>query len=683
MTLRGYQPSFTAGELAPSLHGRTDLAGYASGLRTCRNFFLHAHGGVSTRPGFRFLGFVKDGPVRLVAFQFSTVQQYVLEFGAGYLRVHKDGGTVLKDGAPYELATPYTAADLPGLAWTQSADTLFLVHPGHPPQRLTRRGHADWTLAAMVFGPSLSGPATLSAAATGSGGTAAVLKYRVTAISADTGEQSLPSPEVSVTGWTPGNWPQGAKITLSWPAVDGVVEYRVYKEDNGLYGHIGATGQTGFSDTNITPDLARTPPVARTPFDGPGRYPSAAAFYEQRLFLAATDQAPQTVWGSAINAYGNFNTSRPVREDEAVTFTVAAAQVNAVRHIVPLGDMILLTSGGEWRVGGGSDGAALTPASVRLKPQGYRGAARVRPMVVGNTILYVQDKGSIVRDLAYSLEVDGFTGDNLSILSGHLFDGHTLTDWAYAQVPHSIVWAVRDDGVLLGLTYLREHRVWGWHRHDTDGVVEAVCTVSEGAEDVLYAVIRRTLDGTERRCLERLAERRWTTAEAAFCVDCGLSYSGPPVTEVAGLEHLEGREVAILAGGDVLARQTVSGGRVRLPRPYGRVQVGLPYSCEIETLDLDPGSTAQGSVQGRRRSVPRVTVRVQASRGFRAGSSADRLVAVRQHQTVLDAPLALHDGLVDLTLDPGWSSHGRVVIRQEDPLPLTVLAIVPEVDFGG
>lgn len=683
MTLRGYQPSFTAGELTPSLHGRTDLAGYANGLRTCRNFILHAHGGVSTRPGFAFVGFTRGGPVRLVAFQFSTVQQYVLEFGAGYLRVHKDGGTVLKDGAPYELLTPYTAADLPGLAWTQSADTLFLVHAGHPPHRLTRRGHADWTLTPMVFGPSLSGPAGVTAVASGSGGTAATLRYRVTAISADTGEQSLPSPVVAVTGWTESNWPQGAKISLSWPEGSGVVEYRVYKEDNGLFGQIGATEQAGFADDNITPDLARTPPGPRNPFDGPGKYPSAAAFHEQRLFLAATEQAPQTVWGSAINAYGNFNTSRPVRDDEAITFTIAAAQVNAVRHIVPLGDMILLTSGGEWRVGGASDGAALTPSSLRLKPQGYRGASKVRPMVVGNTILYVQDKGSIVRDLAYSLEVDGFTGDNLSILSGHLFDGHTLTDWAYAQVPHSIVWAVRDDGVLLGLTYLREHRVWGWHRHDTDGTVEAVCTVSEGAEDVLYAVIRRTLNGEEKRCLERLSGRGWATAEEAFCVDCGLSYSGPPVTVLTGLEHLTGREVAVLAGGDVLARQTVINGQITLPRPYSRVQVGLPYSCMLETLDLDPGATAQGSAQGRRRSVARVTVRVAASREFRAGPSAERLVKVRQQQTVLDSPLALRDGLVELTLDAGWNSHGRVVIRQDDPLPLTVLAIVPEVDFGG
>lgn len=688
MPVRAYQPSFTGGELAPSLHARTDLAKYSVGLRTCRNFMIHPHGGASSRPGFGFIGEVKDSTkrVRLIPFRFNVSQQYVLEFGDLYMRVHKDGGTVMSGGVPYEIVTPYAEADLPRLSFAGRADTMFLVHPSHAPHKLTRTGHAAWALAAITFGPVTAAPAGPSASWTYSGGaafTAETLEYKVTAINDDTGEESLPSAVASVGGATESTWPQSAYATVSWSAVAGCTQYRVYKSDNGIFGFLGVTESTSFKDDNISADVSQTPPGSRNPFSGAGTYPSTVEFYEQRLYYGATDNAPQTVWGSVINSYNNFNVSRPARDDEAVTFTIAASQVNEIRHIVPLGDMMLLTSDAEWRVSGGGNGEAITPSAILLKPQGYRGAARVRPIVIGNTILYIQDKGSIVRDLGYKLEVDGFTGDDLSVLSNHLFDGYQITDWAYAQVPHSIVWCVRSDGALLGLTYMREHEVWAWHRHDTDGTFESVCTISEGTEDVLYAVVNRTVEGVPRRFVERLRERNWQTAQDAFCVDSGLSYSGPATTVVTGLDHLEGKTVSILAGGDVLPQQVVTGGAVTLPRAYTKVHVGLPYLCDIEPLDLDLGMTGQGTVQARKKSVPRVTLRVWRSREFMAGPSADRLLKTRMRQEHYDEAIALYTGDQEQVLQPAWNSHGRVLIRQADPVPLTILAIMPEVEIGG
>lgn len=926
MSLRAIQPSFTGGELAPSLYARTDLAKYAVGLRTCRNFFIHPHGGASSRAGFMFVAEVKDSTrrVRLIPFRFNISQQYVLEFGHLYMRVHKNGGTVVTtSGDPFEIATPYTEDDLSGLSFAGIADTMFISHRSYAPRRLSRTGHAAWAMETVIFAPKTPAPKAVSAVRTGSGGTAETLTYVVTAINAETGEESLASNEVSVAASTSGTWPSGTYITVNWneviglgiasasfnvtsgsagstpakvnfdtgtggngtitsiiagatellsssvaaqastPAtlnaaaaninaksyihgftasttaregqnqvgtdengqpiyetvtvgyrltisssliaaidingtavtmsgtiitndktqifadgifhgvtgvvVDGVNicnpvafttaasaaaalassingrvsspdyratvsgttvtihaneagtvpngrlvsittkgtitissangalaggtntgstllaadQYNVYKQENGIYGYIGSSEGTSFKDDNISADASRTPPKQRNPFNGPGDYPSTVDFYEQRLYFGATDNAPQSVWGSVINAYSNFNTSRPARDDEAVTFTIAASQVNEIRHIVPLGDMLLLTSDAEWRVSGGGDGAAITPSSILLKPQSYRGAARVRPIVIGNTILYVQDKGSIVRDLAYKLETDGFTGDDLSVMSNHLFKGYQIVDWAYAQVPHSIVWAVRSDGVLLGLTYMREHEVWAWHRHDTAGAVESVCTVSEGAEDVLYAVISRTVNGTTRRYIERLHERNWRTAQDAFCVDSGLTYSGPPTSTISGLDHLEGETVSILAGGDVLPLQVVSAGTITLPRQYDLVHVGLPYICDLETMNIDMGMTQQGTVQARKKSVPRLVVRVEESREFEAGPSPDRLLKTKINLTHYDEAIALYTGDHELTLQAAWNSHGRVMIRQADPVPLTVLAIMPEVEIGG
>ncbi len=762
MPLKVYQPSFTGGELAPSLYARTDLGKYGAGLRTCRNFLIHPHGGASSRPGFAFVAEVKDSAqrVRLIPFVFSVTQQYVLEFGVGYLRVHKDGGTVLNpNGSVFECPTPYLEADLERLAFAGRADTLFLVHPRHAPRKLTRQDHNAWTLSEMTFGPLSASPSMgeilegalkgtvasvsalpISASAgqiyrvtrsgakagteayfryteivppehatwgdevikpaiydwrttpppvskggavfTNPGGvayTTDTVSYKVTAIHEDTGEESLPSVVVSCAGPTETTWPQKASVTVSWEKVTGAGFYKVYKADNAIFGFIGSTEATSFKDLNTAPDLALTPPGSRNPFEGAGNYPSAVAFHEQRLYLAATLNAPQTVWASVINAYANFNVSRPARDDEAMTFTLAASQINEVRHLMPLGDLILLTSDAEWRVSGGGDDTPLTPSSLRVKPQSYRGASRVPPIVIGNTILYVQDKGSIVRDLGYKLEVDGFTGDDLSVLSNHLFEGYQITAWAYAQVPHSIVWALRSDGTLLGLSYLREHQVWAWHRHDTQGVFESVCTVSEGAEDVLYVVVRRG----ERRFIERLHERNWKTAEDAFCVDAGLSYRGEPTRVISGLVHLEGREVAILADGDVVARQGVQNGQVTLPRPYRTVHVGLPYTCDLETLDLDLGQTGEGTVQARKKTIPRLSLRLWRSREFEAGPSADRLLKTRLRPEHYDEALALSTGDQELVLQPAWNSHGRVLIRQAEPVPLTVLAIMPEVEIGG
>jgi hypothetical protein len=732
MTVRAYQPSFTGGEVAPSLYARTDLTKYSTSLRTCLNFFVMPHGGAATRPGLEFVCEIKDSSkrVRLIPFAFSTTQTYVLEFGNLYMRVIKDGGRVVTAGVAawltltayavadlrtesgttyycteahtsgtfatdlaagkwsaltgtiYEIPTPYLEADLARLNFTQSADTMYLVHPSYAPRKLTRTGHTSWTLAQVSFAPETSAPTGVSSTPTGTGGTAATMNYKVTAINDETGEESLPSSVSTATGWTESTWPAAAYVATSWTAVTGCTQYKVYKDDNGIYGFLGVTEAVTFKDDNISADVSDTPPGARNPFDATDKYPATASFYEQRLYYGATNASPQTVYGSNINSYNNFNTSRPAGDDEAITFTIASGQVSEVRHIIPLREMILLTSGGEWKVSGNGD-LALSPSTIAIKPQSFRGSARVRPLVIGDTIIYLQDKGSIVRDLAYKLESDGFTGTDLSVLSNHLFDGYTITDWSYQQVPYSIVWAVRSDGALLGFTYMREHEVWAWHRHTTDGTFEAVATISEGAEDAAYFVVNRTIGGTTKRFIERLHSRQFTAVSDYFGVDCGLTYDGTAATTISGLDHLEGEEVSIFADGDVLSRQTVVSGDITLPRAYSKVHVGLPYDCDLETLDVDAGAGQGGTIQGRKKSIAKVTLRVLKSRGFRAGPSSDKLLQTKMTITNYDEAIAAYTGDQELVLSPTWNSNGRVFIRQSDPAPLTVLAIMPDIEVGG
>lgn len=684
------QPSFAAGELAPALHARVDLAKYAVGLKRCRNFFIHAHGGASNRPGFQFVGELKNSAVRgrLVPFQFSTSQTYALEFGHLVMRVITGGGHVESaPGVVYELATPYTEADLPGLKWVQSADVLTLVHPGHPPRDLRRTGHAAWELADISFAPSIVPPIGVTAVPSHTAEPVVEYRYVVTAMSSTGLEESVASAPVAITSTklgtavttSPATYPD---IHVSWEPAAGVERYNVYKRGSGLYGYIGSSDTTTFKDENLKPDETDTPPEPRNPFDGAGSYPSCVTYFEQRRVFANSTLRPQTIWATASGAYRNMNTSTPTKDDDAFEVTIAARQVHAVRHLVPLNVLIALTAGGEFVIDSGSKADAIGPGSIRIKPQGYRGAAEVPPLVVGNTVLFVQEKGAIVRDLGYSYESDSYTGNDLGILANHLFRGYQIVDWAYAQAPYSLVWAVRSDGALLCLTYEREQQVWAWSRHDSDGdAFESIAVVSEGTEDAVYAIVRRTVGGATRRYVERLHSRQFAGVTDAFFVDSGLTYSGPATATLTGLGHLEGRTVAILADGNVFPNQVVTGGAVTVGRPVTTAHVGLPIVAELETLEPE---LAQATIQGKRKRVLGVTVRVENSRGLWAGPGADELVELKpEGLTHYGGPIPLVTGDVSLTMKQGWSTRGSVFLRQSDPLPLTVLALIPDVDIGG
>jgi hypothetical protein len=682
------QRSFSGGELAPSLHARSDLAKYQSGAKTLRNMIVLAHGGASNRPGTKYIAEVKDSTerVRLIPFQFSVSQTYVLEFGDLYMRVFTDGAQVLLAGVPYEIATPYTTADLPTLKYVQSADIMTIAHPSHATRNLSRTAHTAWTLATITLAPALAAPA--GPVATPTNGSGAVPthtdSYKVTAVASETLEESLPSVAATCVNF-PLSAVTGTYNTVTWSAVTGATKYNIYKESNGsgIHGYIGSATALTFTDTNLAPDDSDTPPGARDPFAS-SNYPGVVTYHQQRRVFGGSTTAPQTVWMSQSGNYSNFNVSSPSRDDDAVTFTLASPQVNEIRHFVALADLLVLTSGGEFKVtGGGSGGGdAITPSAVVVRPQGYRGCSHVPPLTIGETALFVQAKGSIVRDLGYSLDTDGYTGNDLSVLSNHLFEGLTLDEWAYAQAPHSIVWAVRSDGVMLSLTYMREHQVWAWCQHDTAGLYESVCTVSEGTEDAVYVAVKRTINGVVRRYVERLQSRIVNDVRDSFFVDSGLTYDGAAATVISGLDHLESETVTILADGSVSASQIVSAGTVTLPAAASVVHVGLAYSSEIKTLDFDLAQ-ARAPANAKRR-VTEVVVKVERSRGLWVGPDADHVVEVKQRDVEpYGDPIELFTADIKIAIPPSWGRSGSIVLQQIDPLPLTVLAVLPEVEIGG
>lgn len=694
---RAYQPSFTAGELSPALGARVDLTKYQSGLRTALNVFVHPHGGVSNRAGLQFIHEIKDSSkqARLIRFQFNTEQTYILEFGHQYIRIFRDGGLVLSGAAPYEVVTAYTDNDVQDLVFVQEADVLYLCHVNHPVRKLGRLADNNWTLTSVLFKPLINPPAgTPSVTKPGDtsgkpGYVATTYRYRVSAV-ADSGEESLPSNAGAVVNDLA---IQGGINRVAWAAVSGAARYIVYRDDNGIFGYVGGTTGLSFDDENITPDLSDTPQTGRNPFNAAGDYPRCVTFIEQRLAFASTQNDPQAVWLSQSANYENFGVSSPAKASDAVTFRIRARQVNEIRSMISVRGLLLLTSGSEWIVTGGSTADAISPSAIKLDNQGYRGAARVQPIVVGNTVLFAQRLGGVVRDFSYDYTQDSYVGKDLTILARHLFKGREISAWDYAQAPDSVVWVVLDDGALVSLTYMKEQDVWAWTRHESgpgnDAFFEDVTVIEENGEDVPYFIVRRTINGQSKRYIERLHSRAFEDVQDAFFVDCGLTYSGPPATVLNGLGHLEGQSVVALADGNVVRNLIVTGGAVRLQNAAAKIHIGLPVTAAIQTLDLDVGQVqGLGTVQGRTKSVSEVTFRVENTRGIFTGPAdgerdGDVLVEYKQRRNEnWNEAISLYTG--DLTITPywDWNTSGAMWVKQFDPLPMTILSIMPDVTLG-
>jgi hypothetical protein len=566
--------------------------------------------------------------------------------------------------------------------WVQSGRVITFTHRLEAPYELYFISLTRWVLLPISTVSTLTAPTGLVLTPGGAGTRS--YGYVVTAGMAVTYEESPPSGQV-INGGTADPTP-AAPNNLTWTPVAGAAEYYIYADPfaNGTYGFIGtATGAAVFNDTGIDPDFARTPPVDRVLFAAAGDYPHVAAYYQQRRFFANTVNDPDAVWGSRTGFPSNFGTSSPLQDDDSVTFKIAGNNHNPVRHLVAVKNLILLTGAGEWTIVAG--GEPLTPSHLPADQQTYVGANETRPVIIGNACLYVQARGHVLHDLRFDMEVEGLGGRDLGVFATHLFDSHTVTDIDFQQNPDSIVWAVRSDGTLLGLTYLRDQEVWGWHRHDTGaaGHFEHVCVVPETDHDVVYVIVKRTIGGATKRYIEKLENRIIRTGQFAldaFFVDSGLTYSGSPATVISGLSHLEGQTVTVLGDGVAVGTFVVASGAITLPAARSIVHVGLPIAyADAELLDLD---VAGSSVRDKKKRVGSVTLLIEgSSRVFWAGSDTAHLT---QYKLPPYEPAAdQFTGSVEINMSSRFNEHGRVFIRQIDPLPLTILGVLPNVEMGG
>lgn len=865
MSIHTIQTSFAAGEISPALFGRPDLAKYSSGLRRCENFVIHPHGGITKRSGMRFVAKAK-GKCRLVEFEYSIDQTYVLEFGDRYVRFYRNGAQIVSGGVPYELATPYPLTDVAGLSFTQSADVLYVVHKNHRPKELYRVNDTSWVLADFAFknGPWRTHGADMEAVTVGlsaktgnvaltasaplfkeghvgglfsvvhhvdevtqkasgdAGGTyvsscvigesetyevgeqthtryfftvpdAEAAKFAVgrkvtvgsalytvssfynskvefspaLSWSAGTVNCSVQMPS-SLDSWTKevtaykgwrlesGGFWGGTVVLEYWDEDESAwVKYKTYTSEvyaEGTSSSCGNAKNYSDQDTVDKPTRLRVRAESFTTFVPEGNseqdrgyfqlsanaaehravmritavasgtsasalvlteaaatkatvnweegawsdaqgWPSAVGFYQERLVMGSTREQPQSWWMSKTGDYYDFGISFEVLDDEAISGSLVSRKMFDLKYFVSLGDLLIMTSGGEWKLSSGAAGGAVTPSNVDVGLQGNRGCADIAPEVIGNMILFVQSRGLRIRDLGYEYASDSYTGNDLTVLARHLFEGHEIVDWAFALEPDSMCWAVRDDGLLIGMTYVREHEVIAWARYPTDGMVEGIASVISPGADLVYLCVKR---GGER-FIEVMEPKEAAVAADAFMVDAGVTRSYAAETmKVTGLDHLNGRTVCALADGDVVEGLTVENGAVTLPYGARLVHVGLPYAAVAETLDL-AYQRQDGTQLTRKSRVASVKARVERTRGLFAGAAlggsgnavyAGPGVSEPQKALLFESPERSDEEsgsatrLFSCDHEIFFSSaydEGRIVLYAPYPLPCSVLALVAEV----
>lgn len=724
------QPSFAGGEVSPRLGGRIDLAKYHSSAAAIENYIVRPEGGLIRRPGTRFAGAAKHAAktCRLVPFQFSTVQAYILEIGDLYLRVWKDHGQVESSpGTAYEIATPYAEGALGGLSFAQSADILYIAHGSHQPRKLSRTGHTAWTLtpyqpndgpflernvdaAKTIAASGDTGTITLTASAAlfDPGHVGALFWLQMPDLAAiSPWESDMAGPTVgsycryngqyykalaigaaNKTGTVPPTHDEGA-------GYDGIGTKNVqWAFQHKGFGVVRITGFT--SATSVTASVLKKLPHtlaggatskwAEGAWSTLRGWPAAVSFHEQRLIWANTPARPQTIWASASGDYERFEPG--TRDDDAFTYGIASSQVNAIRWLASGATFLVGTMGQEFAATGSSPGDPLTPTAVRIVPQSGEGSNIAEPARLGSETLFVNRAGRKVMTLLYSVDADAYVPVDLLQLAEHLTASATIAAIAWAREPLRTLWASRSDGVLLSLTYKREEQVYAWARHPRDGAVESIAAIPtpDGASDELWLVTRRVVAGLTVRHVEFMAQPFEPANENDKAnmpyLDAALAYNGAPATVLSGLGHLEGRTVKVIANGALHPARVVAGGAITVDYPVTTALVGLAYTSRLKTLRLEGGGA--GTAQGKVKRIARITVRVLNGMGGKVGTTEAVMEDLirRDQSDPMDASPPLRSGDFDVFPASDYESDGQIIIVQDEPLPLDILAVMPRVAVG-
>lgn len=539
MKIDTIQTSFSGGEFAPELLGRTDVAQYTNACAIVENFLIRPYGPLISTPGTEFINACKTGGstsiVRLLEFVFSRTDSYIIEMGVGYFRFFTNGAVVVSTGStPYEVTHTYTATQIPDIHIAQLNDVIYLAHPSHPPRKLTRLASNSWTLTTFNFtGGPFANDNTIY-----SGGTTTVLSSTTILISgATTGVVALQASanvfiaSSSTLGHLNTFWKIGATVTDSTTglAVQGYVQITAI------------TNPSTATATVIKPlaSTAATTTWAQGSWSDVLGWPARVTFHQQRLFWARTAFQPQNVWGSQSFVYENYAINGG-EDDDAIDIQLASTESNDIKWLVSGDSLIAGTYGGEFVIKSGDD-SPLTPSNTNVGKQTSWGSEPIPPKRIGNFFYYVQRFGKKMRELFFIWDLNSYKSIDKTILAPHISGtGSTLStvntgfvSFAYQQNPDTVLWAVCSNGTIATLTREVDQEVQGWARQITDGYYESVASIPSQNEphDEVWVVVRRNVNGTDRRYIERFKSQVVPSRQdKCFYVHSGLSYDAYDAT---------------------------------------------------------------------------------------------------------------------------------------------------------
>lgn len=740
------QPSFAAGEISPDVASRIDLDKYQSALLQAENVFIRPYGSAYRRPGTEYVATISDAGtgVRLQEFAMDADTSYLLVFTSGKLKIYKEGSLIATKN------TPFVGINLDKLRFAQSADTMFIASGTFPVQVLKRTGTdtfsnlsnfaaapAYFDATTMTDGVTItpsarSGSVTLTASAAAFSssqvGNSVMLRQRVSSATVSRSTSGTSSSLLAgPNGWkviSHGTWKGTFTIEYSddnstWLTLRSyssdddfnVTESGTFDDQTYIRLNVNLTSGTFTADltrfpytyegwANITAYTDSTHVTATVKkrfintsasddwsfgsWSGAYGYPSCVTFFQDRLCFAANDRQPYMVWMSRTGDYYNFGTETAdgqLTDDSAVAVSFISRRDYRILHLMAEADLMIMTEGNEWIISGSE---TVTPSSVTPRVQTSRGTTNVIPVMIGGQMIYVQRHGRTVRDMQYNFTTDSYDGMDLNILAKHITQDAKIIDAAYRQEPDYMMFFVLDDGTIACLTYINEQRVYAWSRMTTKGTFLAVETIATPSYDDVYFVVSRT-----NGCyLERLSNYpHYEYPHDYVMMDCATHGENmtPAISSIT-CAYLKNQNVEVLSEGRQIPNLKASNsGVITLPSSTKNLCVGLSYASTWELPNIEM-QLQDGTLQGRRKKVSEVILRLENSLGGRVGINTNKTDVIK-YDELMAQEVTLYSGEKLVTVPNvtagGFNDKGRVVVTSDDPYPLSISSIVRAVVPGG
>lgn len=680
-----FQYNFNGGIIAPTMNGRVDQTKYQSGLQDCHNMVCLPHGAVEYRNGFEYI-YHKLGnntKQRLIPFVFSNEQALIVVFSPPYIYFSTQGKMLLDaDNNLYKIDCPYSSDELIGIRYAQSADIITITHRNHTPKLLKRLGAASWSISDVTTGYNIATPTNVKASPSFTNTTNAnrtTYYYVVVAVNGKvlSKRSEVVSAENDLTLKPNYN-------TISWDAVSGAERYKVYKLQGGLYGYIGETDDLSITDNYIEPDTVQTPPYLRNPFASGN--PTAVSYVQQRKIYGGGTNTPQLLNLSRASTEDDYTYSVPALDDDAIQIRIAAKDGNGIQHIVPMNDIMIFTQGSVWKM---PNTQAITSENIGVYIQTYTGSNDCTPLLTDNTCIFSSDQTGHIHELGMSANKNGaYNTTDISLLCPHLFEGYDIIDQALIRNPFTCAFFVREDGVMIGLTYDPVQQIYAFHEHQTDGLIESVAVIPEDQQTCLYLSVKRGDD----RYIERLRLRKATEQSLENHLDCSaVITSTEEKTVFSGLDWLNGKSVKVVTDG-ALYRKTsqvlVTDGQIELTYPAKTIIIGLPYDGYMTTLPMYDANNQRFSPT-KPKKVTNIFARVYKSSAFYVSQGYEMIESSLAEKTYVgfetqaktrsdedfNSPPRLQTGILEVPIFNTLEKDIQVRIEQQDPLPLQVQAI--------